>query len=401
MKGFFNMAIDSLLDNRLRATLTILIIATGITSLVSIQTAIEGLSRTVEKSFGRMGAHCFTITSLEEKGEREARGISWADAEQFVRRYDSQAVVSISSSLVMQQVSAEGISSDPTITVTATDEHYLRLGLASLAVGRNFSSREIEGSSDICIIGDNIARRLFDDRDPLGETLRVGAVEYYVVGVMEREGSLFGIGTDNTVLVPLGVARTRFLAPDSHYLLNIMPVGEDETLFEQAWERAVVVMKLIRGVRPQDKANFAISRSDSVIRELETLKGKLSIAALVIGLITLLGASVGLMNILLVSVKERTSEIGIRKALGAKPRIIAMQFLAEAVLVGQIGCAAGLLMGLLFGNVVALLIGCAFTLPWRWLGVAVIICLVVSILSGYLPVRRASRLDPIEALRCE
>jgi putative ABC transport system permease protein len=229
----------------------------------------------------------------------------------------------------------------------------------------------------------------------------VGAVEYYVVGVMEREGSLFGIGTDNTVLVPLGVARTRFLAPDSHYLLNIMPVGEDETLFEQAWERAVVVMKLIRGVRPQDKANFAISRSDSVIRELETLKGKLSIAALVIGLITLLGASVGLMNILLVSVKERTSEIGIRKALGAKPRIIAMQFLAEAVLVGQIGCAAGLLMGLLFGNVVALLIGCAFTLPWRWLGVAVIICLVVSILSGYLPARRASRLDPIEALRCE
>lgn len=394
------MAIDSLLDNRLRSTLTILIIATGITSLVSIQTAIEGLSRSVEKSFGRMGAHCFIITSLEEKGERVARGISWADAEQFVLRYDSQAVISISSSLVMQQVSAEGISSDPTITVTATDEHHLRLGLASLAVGRNFSSREIEGSSDICIIGDNIARRLFGGRDPLGETLRVGAVDYFVVGVMEREGSLFGIGTDNTVLVPLGVARTRFLAPDAHYSLNVMPVGENESLFEQAWERAVVVMKLIRGVRPQDEANFAISRSDSVIRELDTLKGKLSIAALVVGLITLLGASVGLMNILLISVKERTREIGIRKALGAKPHIIAMQFLAEAVLVGQIGCAAGLLLGLLFGNIVALLIGCAFALPWRWLGVAVLICIVVSILSGYLPARRASGLDPIEALRC-
>lgn len=400
MKGFFNMAIDSLLDNRLRSTLTILIIAIGITSLVSIQTAIEGLSRTVERSFGRMGAHCFTISSLEEEGDRAARAISLADAQEFVRRYDSKAVVSITSSLPMQQVSAGGISSDPTVTVTATDEHRLHLGLASLAAGRNFSSREIEGSSDLCIIGDNIARQLFSGRNPLGETLRLGAVEYSVTGVMEREGSLFGIGTDNTVLVPLGPARTRFLASDARYSLDIMSVGE-KSAFEEAWERAVVVMKLIRGLRPQDEANFAISRSDSIIRELDSLKGKLSIAALVIGLITLLGASVGLMNILLVSVKERTCEIGIRKALGAKPRTIAMQFLTEAMLIGQIGCAAGLLLGLLFGNLVALMLGCAFTLPWRWLGLSVLICMVVSILSGYLPARRASRLDPIEALRCE
>ena len=400
MKGFFNMAVDSLLDNRLRSTLTILIIATGITSLVSIQTAIEGLSQTVEKSFGRMGAHCFTISSLEEEHEHFARAISWSDVRQFVRRYDSKAVVSINSSIIMQQVSAGSVISDPTVTVTATDEHHLRLGLASLASGRNFSSREIEGSSDLCIIGDNIARRLFSGNDPLGQTLRVGAVEYLVTGVMEREGALFGIGTDNTVLIPLGPARTRLLASDARYSLDIMPVG-GESAFEQAWERAVVVMKLIRGLRPQDDANFAISRSDSIMRELDALKGKLSIAALVIGLITLLGASVGLMNILLVSVKERTCEIGIRKALGAKPLTIAMQFLAEAVLVGQIGCALGLFMGLLFGNLVAKLLGCAFALPWRWLGLSVLICIVVSILSGYLPARRASLLDPIEALRWE
>ena len=334
MKGFFNMAIDSLLDNRLRSTLTILIIATGITSLVSIQTAIEGLSQTVEKSFGRMGAHCFTISSLEEEHEHFARAISWSDVRQFVRRYDSKAVVSINSSIIMQQVSAGSVISDPTVTVTATDEHHLRLGLASLASGRNFSSREIEGSGDLCIVGDNIARRLFSGSDPLGQTLRVGAVEYLVTGVMEREGALFGIGTDNTVLIPLGPARTRLLSSDAGYSLDIMLVGE-ESAFEQAWERAVVIMKLIRGLRPQDDANFAISRSDSIIRELDALKGKLSIAALVIGLITLLGASVGLMNILLVSVKERTCEIGIRKALGAKPRTIAMQFLAEAVLVDR------------------------------------------------------------------
>jgi len=400
MKGFFNMAIDSLLDNRLRSTLTILIIATGITSLVSIQTAIEGLSQTVEKSFGRMGAHCFTISSLEEEHEHFARAISWSDVRQFVRRYDSKAVVSINSSIIMQQVSAGSVISDPTVTVTATDEHHLRLGLASLASGRNFSSREIEGSGDLCIVGDNIARRLFSGSDPLGQTLRVGAVEYLVTGVMEREGALFGIGTDNTVLIPLGPARTRLLSSDAGYSLDIMLVGE-ESAFEQAWERAVVIMKLIRGLRPQDDANFAISRSDSIIRELDALKGKLSIAALVIGLITLLGASVGLMNILLVSVKERTCEIGIRKALGAKPRTIAMQFLAEAVLVGQIGCALGLFMGLLFGNLVAKLLGCAFALPWRWLGLSVLICIVVSILSGYLPARRASLLDPIVALRSE
>ena len=399
MKGFFNMAIDSILDNRLRSILTILIIATGITSLVSIQTAIEGLSRTVERSFGRMGAHCFTISSLEE-GDSVVRGLSWADAQEFVRRYDSKAVVSITSSLVMQKVSSGAISSDPTVTVTATDEHHLNMGFASLAAGRNFSSRETEGSSDICIIGDNIARCLFKGRNPLGALLRVGAGEYLVTGVMEREGTLFGIGTDNTVLVPLGAARTRFLAPDANYSLDVMPVGESLS-FEQAWERAALIMKLIRGLRPQDETNFAISRSDSVIRELDALKGKLSVAALVIGLITLLGASVGLMNILLVSVRERTCEIGIRKALGARPRTIAMQFLTEAVLVGQIGCVAGMLLGLLFGNLVALLIGCAFTLPWRWLGLSVLICVLVSILSGYLPARRVSLLDPIAALRFE
>ncbi len=401
MKGFFNMAIDSLLDNRLRSILTILIIATGITSLVSIQTAIEGLSQSVEKSFGRMGAHCFSISSLEKEGERAVRPLSFADVKEFVRRYDSKAVVSISSSMLMQQVSAGSVSSDPTITVTATDENHLRLGLASLATGRNFNHREVEGANDICIIGDNIARRLFRECDPIGAPLIVGAAEYVVTGVMKREGSLFGIGTDNTVLIPLGAARTRFLAPDARYSLDIMPIGEEKFLFEEAWERAIVVMKLIRGFRPQDEADFTISRSDSVIRELYALKGKLSAAALVIGLITLLGASVGLMNILLVSVRERTSEIGIRKALGARPNTIAMQFLTEAVLIGEIGCAAGLIFGLIFGNLVALLMGSPFTLPWRWLGLSVLLSLLVSIFSGYLPARRASLLDPIEALRCE
>ncbi len=400
MKGFFNMAIDSLLDNRLRSTLTILIIATGITSLVSIQTAIEGLSRSVEKSFGRMGAHCFTISSLDKKSERAVRPVSYADAQEFVRRFDTKAVVSISSSMGMQKVSAGGIISEPTITVTATDENHLRMGLASLAVGRNFNHREVEGSNDICIIGDNIARRLFKGCDPLGAPLRVGATDYVVTGVMKREGSLFGIGTDNTVLIPLGAARTRFLASDARYSLDILPIGE-ESAFEEAWERALVVMRLIRGLRPQDEADFTISRSDSVIRELDALKGKLSAAALVIGLITLLGASVGLMNILLVSVRERTSEIGLRKALGARPSTIAMQFLTEAVLIGQIGCAAGLLFGLIFGNLVALLMGCPFTLPWRWLGLSVLLSFLVSLLSGYLPARRASLLDPIAALRCE
>lgn len=401
MNGFFNMAIDSLLDNRLRSTLTILIIATGITSLVSIQTAIEGLSRSVEKSFGRMGAHCFTISSLDKKSERAVRPVSYADVQEFVRRFDTKAVVSISSSMGMQKVSAGGVSSEPTITITATDENHLRMGLASLAVGRNFNHREVEGSNDICIIGDNIARRLFKGCDPLGAPLRVGATDYVVTGIMKREGSLFGIGTDNTVLIPLGAARARFLASDAYCSLDIMPVGDEKLLFEEAWERALVVMKLIRGLRPQDEADFTISRSDSVIRELDALKGKLSAAALVIGLITLLGASVGLMNILLVSVRERTSEIGLRKALGARPSTIAMQFLTEAVLIGQIGCAAGLLFGLIFGNLVALLMGCPFTLPWRWLGLSVLLSLLVSILSGYLPARRASLLDPIAALRCE
>lgn len=385
MSDFFRFALDSLSYNRRRVLLTVAIIAVGVASLVGIETAVGVLTDRVIGSFDRLGAGLFTIRPKEEAPALDAR-----QAASFAAAF--QQAEAISCWHVRSQaaiVRSGGKATDPVVEIVATDAGYLACQDLSLASGRNFSPYEVEQHARVALIGDNIRRKLFGESEAVGQEISAAGSRYRVVGVLQRQGALFGTGADSGILCPMDATE-----PSCQITVRTAPATAGAALPE-----AGRLMTAIRRLPPGAEPDFEIVQADSAQATLASLRTKLSLVALVIGLITMLGAAVGLMNSMLVSVKERTREIGTRRALGAKARAIARQFLGEALLIGLLGSAAGILLGLLLGNLVALALDGGFSIPWGWIAAAVLLASTVSLASGLLPARRASRLDPIEALR--
>lgn len=381
-------ALEALRSNRLRSRLTIAVIAVGITSLVAIQTAIGIMSDEVAGSFGKMGAGMFTVSAAENCPDITLRqALSFAsDAAGFAR-----TVSLCRCSDIVARVSCNGTVTDPVVTVMCTDENYLSCRSGAVASGRGIAASDVSMRSSVIVLGDNVRRKLFGEGDGVGSLVTLGSGRYQVVGTLERRGAIFGASLDNTVLIPLteGEGICIDVVPSSS-----MDIGE-------AAECASALFRGIRRLKASSSPDFEIVKSNAAEEGLASIRDKLSVAALAIGLITLLGASVGLMNIMLVSVRERTMEIGLRKSLGAKASDIGRQFLLEAVMIGQAGGAAGIVAGILFGNLAALVMDGNFSVPWGWVLRAVVLCLAVSLLSGLLPAKRAAALDPIAALREE
>lgn len=384
------MAARSLGTNKLRTGLTAAIIAVGIMSLVGIQTALEIMTQKVVGSYSKMGADLFTLTSDDEHAPinlREAQSFKEASA---LAGFAAAVSVSTVRSAAVQAKYGSAVT-DPLVTMVEADENYLVCNAASVTEGRMFSDREIETRASVAIIGENIRKKLFAESDPLGKTITAGSDHFLVAGLIAKQGSMLGTGLDNSIISPI--------IGDGDFCLTVVP--REGVEFAAAVASAKALMRAVRRLPASAADDFLICRADSLQDNLNSLKTKLSLAALVIGLITLLGSSVGLMNIMLVSVKERTREIGIRKALGAMRSEISLQFLAEAVAIGQIGGASGIILGVLFGNIVAIIMEGRFTILWDWVALSIFICLAVSILSGVMPARRAAALPPIEALRNE
>lgn len=385
MRDFFRFALDSLSTNRRRVLLTVAIIAVGVASLVGIETAVGVLTDRVAGSFDRLGAGLFTIRPKEDASPLDARQAA-AFAAAF-RQAEAVSCWCISRQAAI--VRSGGKATDPVVEIVATDAGYLACQDLSLASGRNFSPYEVEQHAKVALIGDNVRRRLFGDSDAIGKEITAAGARYRVIGVLQRQGALFGTGIDSGILCPMETTES-----SCSVTVRTAPAAAGATLSE-----AGRLMTAIRRLPPGAAPDFEIVQADSAQATLASLRAKLSLVALAIGLITMLGAAVGLMNSMLVSVKERTREIGTRRALGAKARAIARQFLGEALLIGLLGSAAGILLGLLLGNLVALALDGGFSIPWGWIAAAVLLASAVSLASGLLPARRAAALDPIEALR--
>ena len=400
MRDAFLFALDAVSANRRRFLLTVAIIAVGVASLVGIETAVDVLTRQVVGSFDKLGAGLFTIRSKPDAPPLTAR-----QATAFVSRHSqldpsrhagldpaSHPLRSASAWAVLQDaviVQGGGKATDPVVHFMAADESYLSCQGVALVAGRNFSPYEVEQHAAVALLGDNVRRRLFGEGDALGEMVSVGGMRLQVVGVLERQGAVFGTGLDDSVLCPL--AQT---VADCSVTVRSAP-GQARAAMMEAGRQMAAIRRLPPGVAP----DFEMVEADSAESTLASLRSKLSLVALAIGLVTMLGAAVGLMNSMLVSVKERTREIGTRRALGARARAIEHQFLGEALLIGLAGSAAGVLLGLLLGNLVALALDGGFSIPWRWTAAAVLLAALVSLASGLLPARRAASLDPIQALR--
>ncbi|MBW8331362.1 MAG: ABC transporter permease [Prolixibacteraceae bacterium] len=403
------IALQSIRSNLLRTILTVLIIAVGITALVGILTAIDSIKNSITKEFTFMGANTFTISSRgmriqvgnQRYRTRNYSYINYYQAREFKDKYAFPAAVSISTTATgTATVKFESQKTNPNVSVQGVDDNYLYTSGNEIRIGRNFTEEEINSGRNVVIIGDGIVRKIFKKgEDPLQKIISIGGGKYRVVGVLESKASGFGSGGDQLCILPFTNVRSYFSRPQMNFAIQIK-VNNTE-LVDPAIGEAEGTFRIIRKLNPADESDFNVEKSDNLVNILLKNIQNITLVATIIGFITLFGAAVGLMNIMLVSVTERTREIGIRKAMGATSKIVKQQFLIEAIAIGQIGGIVGIIFGILAGNGVAMLIGTPFFVPWIWIIAGVILCFFVGILSGYYPAQKASKLDPIESLRFE
>lgn len=400
-------ATKSVKDNLLRTILTAAIIAIGITSLVGILTSIDAIEYNVTSGLAQLGANSFDIKTASRG--RRSRGVKVApqppieydQAIRFKERFTQAQRVSITTFLSGSvEVKYLSKKSNPNSRVLGVDQYFLDNEGLNLEKGRNFSGIELQNGTPVAIIGREIANTLFDKEDPISKVFGMLNRKFQVIGVLEASGGIGGGGNDRTILIP--VANARRVAGSQTPAFTLKIGASDPKDLDFLMGEATGLMRLIRKDQLGAPNSFEISRSESVAASLKEISGKLRIGAGVIGLVTLMGAAIGLMNIMMVSVTERTREIGVRKALGATPARIRQQFLIEAVVICLIGGFFGIIFGIVIGNLVALSFdNAAFVVPWLWIFLGFAVCIFVGIFSGYYPASKASKLDPIDSLRYE
>jgi putative ABC transport system permease protein len=408
-KENIKIALNAINSNLLRSILTMLIIAIGITALVGILTAIDSIKQSINSNFTSLGANTFTIRNKElvvriGRGGRKPKKypeITFEQASRFKDLYTFRSVVSIST--VASQgatVKYKSLKTNPNIAVFAGDENYLQSGGYELSQGRNFSVNEVERSANMVIIGQEIVKKIFPkQKNVINEVVNIGVGKYKIIGVLEEKGASMGMGGDKVIIIPITNGRQYFGNDKMSYVLNV--TSENPQEMEIAEGEAKGLLRQIRHVKLGQPDNFEIVKSDSLANILIDNIKYVTMAATIIGFITLLGAAIGLMNIMLVSVTERTREIGIRKSLGATSKNIRFQFLVEAVVICQLGGLFGIILGIATGNVTSYFVGAGFIIPWFWILSGLIICLTVGLIAGIYPAMKASQLDPVEALRNE
>jgi putative ABC transport system permease protein len=403
------IAFGSIKTQMLRTILTVLIIAIGIMALVGILTVVAALGNTLATNFASMGSNTFTINQYECNTQRSGGGereiinpiISYTQAKEFKDKYDYPLTYcSLSfTATANAEVKFESQKTDPEISVVGVDNYFIPNSGLEIENGRNFTGFDISNNSYVCVVGSDFMKGLLKDVQPVDKVISIRGAKFRIIGVLKEKGSTFGNNQDLRVLVPIQVARSLFTAPSINYTISVMV--DNNNLLDEAVDNATITMRRVRKLNPVEENNFGVVRSDDLINKIMEITDYLDFAAIIISVITIFGSSIALMNIMIVSVTERTREIGVRKALGAKKSTIAFQFFIETLLIGQMGGFVGVILGLLIGYGLSAALGFGFVIPWLAIIWAFVISFIVAVVSGSYPAVKAAKLDPIEALRYE
>jgi putative ABC transport system permease protein len=417
------LAFRTVRGNKLRTGLTVAIIAFGIMALVGIITAIKAMNQKFTESFSTMGANAFTIrfkernirfggngnsdVKLSKKGAKKEKKsnldkrITKDDAELFVNRLNFPAIKSISIfGNRANIVSYQARKTSPNVTMFGGDENYLLLNGFEVETGRNLNRMDVHTARNVCLLGYDVANNLFrgNVNGAVNSVVRINNIPFRVLGILKSRGSTFGFSRDNVIITTYSNVERNF---SSGYSYVVAVMTSDLRQVPQAMGEAEGTFRSIRKLNTTEENNFVLDRSDSVAEKAMNSLGFLTISATVIGFITLIGAAIGLMNIMLVSVSERTKEVGLVKAIGGKRKNVIRQFLAEAIIISLLGAVFGIILGIMVGNLFSMVLDTGFVVPWNWVLYGIIICSLVGLAAGLYPAVKAGRLNPIEALRYE
>ncbi|MDX1672886.1 MAG: ABC transporter permease [Balneolaceae bacterium] len=405
LKEVFKQALDSLRANKLRSSLTLLAIVVGVFAIISASTAVLVLDTYFKDTLSLMGGNVVNISkypSVQMGGDfqkyRNRDNITFETMERLMERVSLSREISPDETFRVTKVMREDKETEPNVRVKGGNQYYLSNNAYDIADGRNFTEQDIRYGRPFAIIGQDVNEILFDIEYPLGKTIRVDGRPYTVIGLVEERGTVFGQSLDNFVLLPYSTAINAY-GPDRN--IDIQVKAPSMTLLESTMDELTGLLRTIRKVPPGEENDFEIETNESLSGVFDQFTGVLYIFGFVVGGIALLGAGIGVMNIMLVSVTERTREIGIRKAVGATRRAIISQFLMEAIFICQIGGIIGMIIGILGGNLMAVWIESGVVFPWSAAIGGIIGMTVIGIVFGVYPAYKASQLDPIESLRYE
>lgn len=400
------LAFSSLRSNKLRSALTMLGITIGIFTVIGVMTAVSGVKSKIQDGLNFLGANSFQVSKfpiVNFSDPREKFGnrpdIRLREAIRFKDLMSGYSRVSMITSRGGRRVFFEKENTNPDVRLVGTDENYLTSYSFEVAQGRPISADDVDFARSICLIGEDLKKKLFRNKDPLGEIIRIDGNSFTVVGLLEPKGSSFGQSQDNVVITPITRFFNAYGREGRSISCNVQ--GESPEELDELQEMAIGAMRIVRGLLPEDSNDFELTTNDSLVKTFDQALDTVAIGAFVISAIALLAAGVGVMNIMLVSVTERTREIGIRKSLGARKKAILYQFLLEAVALSLFGGVAGVLLGIGGGNLAGQLLSAAVVFPVGWATAGLVVCCGIGITFGLYPAWKAASLDPIEALRYE
>ncbi|TAG33086.1 MAG: ABC transporter permease [Verrucomicrobia bacterium] len=399
------LALASLRANKLRSALTMLGIAVGVFSVIGVMTVISGLRSNIESGLNVLGANSFQFSKFPAINFSDPRGrfanrrdITYAEATRFKTLLDG-AETSLSMRRGGRRAQYLDRFTNPNVALIGTDENYLTGRNREIAAGRNLGLGDVDLARPVCVIGEDVAKRLFPQEDSLGRVIRIAGQNFTVVGALAAKGTSFGQSQDNLVLIPITLWLQ--IQGSAGRSISIAVQAPSQSELSATQDRAIGALRLVRGLEPEDVNDFEMFTNESLIEAFNKIAAVVAVGAFVISAIALLASGVGVMNIMLVSVTERTKEIGIRKSIGAKKRQILTQFLIEAVTLSLLGGLAGVVVGILGGNLAGQLMNASLVFPWGWAIAGMSVCGAIGVGFGLYPAWKAASLDPIEALRHE